>query len=177
MKVAIISDTHDNLATLDKFIAYAKENGILAVIHCGDIADGITLKRLAKKFSGQILAVFGNMDYHESLETAARKFPGQIQLFKNFGRTEIGGLKIGFCHFPETAKRACETPQENHDYSQENKFDFVFYGHTHKPWIEEINGCKVANPGTLAGMFYKAAFAVLDADTKKLELKLIEKLR
>lgn len=177
MKIAVISDTHDNLATLDKFLAYIKKNPVDAVIHCGDIAEGATLEKIAKNFSGNILAVFGNMDYRESVETAAQKFPGQIQLFKNFGQTEIGGLKIGFCHFPETAKRACEASQENPDYCRKNKFDFVFYGHTHKPWIEEINGCQVANPGTLAGMFYKAAFAVLDADTKKLELKLIERLR
>ncbi len=167
MKIAIISDTHDNLATLDKFLAHIKKNPVDAVIHCGDIADGITLERLAKNFSGPILAVFGNMDYRQSVEAAARKFPGQIQLFKNFGQAEIGGLKIGFCHFPETAKRAAEN----------QSFDFVFYGHTHKPWLENINNYQLANPGTLAGMFYKAAFAILDTDTKKLELKLIERLR
>lgn len=166
MKIAIISDTHDNLATLDKFLAYIAKNPVGAIIHCGDIAEGETLARLAKNFPGPILAVFGNMDYRQSVEAAAQKFSGQIQLFKDFGHAEIGGLKIGFCHFPETAKQACGN----------NQFDFVFYGHTHKPWQEEVNRCQLANPGTLAGMFYQATFAILDAGTKKLELKIVSRL-
>jgi len=119
MKIAIISDTHDNLATLDKFLDHIKKNPVGAIIHCGDIAEGETLARLAENFSGPILAVFGNMDYRQSLETAAEKFPGQIQLF---------------------------------------------------------NDCRLANPGTLAGMFYQATFAILDAGTKKLELKIVSRL-
>ncbi len=167
MKIAIISDTHDNLATLDKFLAYIKENPAGAIIHCGDIADGATLEKLAKNFSGEILAVFGNMDYRDMVEIAAKKYPGQIQLFKSFGQAELGGLKIGFCHFPEAAKRAAAN----------QSFDFVFYGHTHKPWLETIDNCQLANPGTLAGMFYQAAFAILDTDTKKLELKIVSRLK
>ena len=106
------------------------------------------------------------MDYRQSVEAATQKFSGQIQLFKDFGHTHISGLRIGFYHFPEAAKRAYEN----------NRFDFVFYGHTHKPWLETINGCQLANPGTLAGMFYQATFAILDAGTKKLELKIVSRL-
>ncbi len=166
MKIAIISDTHDNLATLDKFLAYIKQNPVAAVIHCGDIAEGATLEHLAKNYDGQILAVLGNMDYRESVEAIAKKYPKQIQLFKTFGQAELDGLKVGFCHFPETARRHCQT----------GDFDFVFYGHTHKPWIETLNNCQLANPGTLAGMFYQATFAILDAQTKKLELKILNRL-
>jgi hypothetical protein len=179
MRLAIISDTHDNLATLDKFLAYIKENPVKVVIHCGDIADGATLERLAKGFGGpplpgarlartggKILTVFGNMDYRESVEKTAKKYSEQITLFENFGQTKLGGLKIGFCHFPEMAKKYC----------LERQFDFVFYGHTHKPWLETINDCQLANPGTLAGMFYQATFAILDTKTKKLELKIVNRL-
>lgn len=166
MKIAIISDTHDNLATLDKFLAYIKENQVEVVIHCGDIAEGETLERLAKGFGNKILVAFGNMDYRESVKAAVKKHPEQIELFEDFGQTELGGLKIGFCHFPEAAKRVCEN----------NRFDFVFYGHTHKPWLETINNCQLANPGTLAGMFYRATFAILDIKTKKLELKILGRL-
>jgi len=167
MRLAIISDTHDNLATLDKFLAYIKENPVKTVIHCGDIASGETLARLAKNFDGDIFAAFGNMDYRESVEKSAKKFPERVRIWNEFGEIELGGLKIGFCHHKEIALRRCH----------EKKFDFIFYGHTHKPWIENINGCRLANPGTLAGMFYQATFAILETETKKLDLKILNRLR
>ena len=54
MRLAIISDTHDNLATLKKFIDFIDKNPVKAVIHCGDIADGETIEYLAKNFGGKI---------------------------------------------------------------------------------------------------------------------------
>jgi uncharacterized protein len=167
MKIAIISDTHDNLATLAKFINYVKENPVESVIHCGDIASGETIEYLAKNFNGKILAVFGNMDYRESVQTVVKKHPEKITLWQDFGQAEFKNLKIGFCHHKETA-----LPR-----TKNNEFDFIFYGHTHKPWLETINNCQFANPGTLSGMIYKAAFAILDLETKKLELIIIDRIK
>jgi len=180
MRLAIISDTHDNLATLDKFLAFIRENPVKYVIHCGDIAEGETLKRLADNFDGpplpgarlarmggKILVAFGNMDYRDSVERVVKKMPDKITLFNDFGQAELGGLKIGFCHHKETALAILKN----------QKFDFIFYGHTHKPWLETIDNCQLANPGTLAGMFYKATFAILNTETKKLDLKIVERLR
>ncbi len=165
MKIAIISDTHDNLATLDKFLAYIAKNPVGAIIHCGDIAEGETLTRLAKNFPGEILVAFGNMDYRDSVCAAIKK-SSRITLFDSFGQTEFNGIKIGFCHHKETGLAIFK----------KEKFDFIFYGHTHKPWLENIDGCCFANPGTLAGMFYKATFAILDIETRKLELKIVDRL-
>ena len=167
MRAAIISDTHDNLATLDRFLDFINKNPVEAVIHCGDIASGETVERLAKKFDGKIFVCFGNMDYRDSVAAVVKKHPGQIRLFENFGQAELDNLKIGFCHHKEIAL----------EYCHRNKYDFVFYGHTHKPWIDNIAGCQLANSGTLAGMFYQATFAILDTKTKKLELKIISRLR
>jgi putative phosphoesterase len=166
MKLAIISDTHDNLATLDKFLAYVKQNPTQAIVHCGDIASGETLKHLAEGFDRHIWAVLGNMDYEESVQNEAKALADKVTLFKSFGHAVFDDLKIGFCHSPEAAKSRC----------QNQEFDYVFYGHTHKPWVEKINGCTLANPGTLAGMFYQATFAVLDTETRKLELKIVERI-
>ena len=60
--------------------------------------------------------------------------------------------------------------------AESGKYDFVFYGHNHKPWIEEIGETFLANPGTLAGLFNKATFAILDTENKKLELKILERV-
>ncbi|MCU0653325.1 MAG: metallophosphatase family protein [Candidatus Pacebacteria bacterium] len=166
MKIAIISDTHDNLARLGKFLAYAANNSIEAVVHCGDIAEGETLGYLAKNFDGKIYAAFGNMCYRDSVRRSAKKLGDKVALFEDFGQVELDGLNLGFCHFIEEAKRNCKT----------NRFDFVFYGHSHKPWMEQFENCILANPGNLAGLIFKSSFAVLDTSTKKLELKITDQL-
>ncbi|MFH1192432.1 MAG: metallophosphoesterase family protein [bacterium] len=60
--------------------------------------------------------------------------------------------------------------------AESGKYDYVFYGHTHKPWEEMVGECKLLNPGTLAGMFYRATFAVWDTVNNKFSLKILEKL-
>lgn len=166
MKIAIISDSHDNLATLAKFFDFIKKNPVEVIIHCGDVAQSETMTYIAKQFDGHIYVCEGNMDYDHELEYAAAKFPEKISYFKNFGQAKIDGLIIGFCHHKETAVSQCKN----------GKFDFVFYGHTHKPWLETMNGCFLANPGNLSGTFYKATFAILDTKTKNLSLKIIDQL-
>jgi len=60
--------------------------------------------------------------------------------------------------------------------AKNSKYDLIFFGHTHQPWEKKIGDCRLVNPGTLAGMFNKATFAVYDSKTDKLELKLVERL-
>ena len=72
-----------------------------------------------------------------------------------------GARKIVFVHFPEIARKLAES----------GKYDFVFYGHTHKPWEEMIGKCKMLNPGNVAGEIYPPTFAVWN--TKDDSFKLI----
>lgn len=175
MKLAIISDTHDNLVTLGQAIEWIKKAGIDEIIHCGDVATAETLVRLAQSFSSKIHLVFGNMEINpEEMEQAASQNEnviiygekGELRLKSSAGQE----IKIGFTHLPEPARKMALS----------GKYDFVFYGHTHQPWEEvfEAGGRKVRliNPGNLAGMFYKATFAVYDVEVDKLELKILEKL-
>ena len=57
-----------------------------------------------------------------------------------------------------------------------DELDYLFYGHDHKPWLQEENSLIIANPGTLGGVFYKASFAILETVNGKLELKILEQL-
>jgi len=68
MKIAIISDTHDNLENLKKFLDFAKKEKIDVLIHCGDVTNGETLKEIEEKFEGRIYLALGNADIKDSLE-------------------------------------------------------------------------------------------------------------
>lgn len=196
MKIAILSDSHDNIPNLEKALDWINQEGIKIIIHCGDLgAPSILTKVMIPKFSGKIHLVYGNVDDPELLEKEVKNFEnikvhgevGEIELAAN---TKHSVSRIAFTHQPEKAK----------ELAQSGKYDIVFYGHTHKPWLQQVQinidqnadrrgydlgvnqlrnqrkSAMLVNPGTLAGMFYKATFAVYDTETNKLELKLLELL-
>ncbi len=176
MKVGIISDSHDNAPNLKKALAWMRKNKVEQIIHCGDLCAASFLEKiLAPKFFGKIHLVFGNVEDQESVSAKARKF-FHVAHYGDVGEIKIKNKKIAFTHYPQKAEKLAKS----------GKYDFVFYGHTHKPWSsfvkitddKEKKDKKVmlVNPGTLAGLFQKATFAVWDADNGELELKLVEKL-
>ncbi len=166
MKIAIISDTHDNLPNFEKAIGWIKKQEVETVIHCGDVCSPQVLKQALKNFSGKVFLVLGNADIGYGWETYSPSGFLNLKIFKNFGEIKAGDRNIAFCHFSKIAKKLC----------QSNEYDLVFYGHTHKPWLEEIGQCKLVNPGNLAGTFCKPTFAIYNTKTNVLELKILEKL-
>lgn len=169
MKIAIISDTHDHLPNFKKALDWIKKAKIKLVLHCGDVCAPAVLKEAAKDFSGKIHLVFGNVDGDRFLMTKQvyKKIIPNVILHGERGEIEVEKIKITFTHYPDFAKGLAAT----------QKYDLVFYGHSHKPWEEKIGRCRLVNPGNLAGLFYKPTFAVYDIKTDKLELKILEKLK
>ena len=166
MKIAIVSDTHDNVPNLEKALAWMNKNGIEQIIHCGDLcAPSILINVLVPNFSGLIHMVFGNVEDRELLSQKAADF-SHVKHYGEIGEVEIDGKKLAFVHFPDDGKKLAET----------DKYDLVFYGHNHKAWEEQVGKTRLVNPGTLAGLFAKATFAVYDTKSDKLELKILEQL-
>ncbi len=175
MKIAIISDTHDNIPNLEKALFWFKKLDISLIIHCGDLcAPSILTEVLVPNFSGKIHLVCGNADDQELLSVKVKELKN-VKLHEELGEIKIGNKNIAFIHKPERVKKIASS----------GRYDLVFYGHTHQPWVEEsklkIENCKLkivklVNPGNLAGIFYKATFAIYDTETDKLELKILERL-
>jgi len=168
MEIAIASDIHDNLPNLKKFLDYIKKEGVKRLILCGDTGNKETLDFINKNFGGKIFSVLGNMDtWRKSEIRSTKSLPGR-QAGETILKFKIDELKFAVTHFPDEAKKLALNRTEG--------CDFVFYGHTHKPWLEQVGKTILANSGNLAGIWYKATFAVLDAKTKKLSLKILDSL-
>ena len=163
MKIAIISDSHDNLPNFKKAVGWIKKQDIEVIIHCGDVSSPDILECVLADFSGRVLISLGNADADHGWE--GYLFSG-VEHFQDFGEIEIDGKKIAFCHFPNLAEQLAKL----------EKYDIVFYGHTHKPWEEKIGDCCLVNPGNLAGIHFKSTFAVFDTKTNNLELKILQQL-
>lgn len=171
MKIAIISDIHNNEANLKKVLDYCGREKIKTIICCGDLASKETLDFLYDNFSGTVHYTFGNMDEGQLRNVITWTSDVQnyrnIMIYKNFGETEIEGRKIAFVHFPSVARKLCES----------GKYDFVFHGHTHKPWEEIISSCKMLNPGNVAGEIYPPTFAIWETKDDKFSLIRIHALK
>lgn len=169
MLIAIISDSHDNLENLKKFIGWALENKVEKIICLGDVSRIETIKYLALSFPGEIFLVRGNACLYEDKDL--KKFEN-ISYRGEVGEEIVGDLKITFVHEPEKIKRFNLL-----NFRQEKLApNFIFYGHSHKPWLEKDGETFIANPGTLGGIYYGATFSLLNTETKKLELKLLDSL-
>ncbi len=152
MKIAIISDLHDNLSYLDIFLKHDKSDILLM---CGDITNLETLTIISESSYKKIYFVFGNADsfYPEEIPDNI------INLGESGIISDISGLKIGLCHEPfKIAKLLEEKPY------------IIFHGHTHIPWIEQKGETMIVNPGTLGGWRNPSTFAVWDTSRPAPEL-------
>lgn len=160
MKVLVISDIHDNLENLKSVLSFARDNNINILLCTGDVTNFDTLSFLSKNFDGDTHLVRGNADSFDDKE--AESFDN-INFYGKIGRFKLGDYKVGMCHEPYLIDKVLEEAS-----------DLVFYGHTHKPWIEKKGNAQIINPGTLGGMFGKATFALWEVEDGKLELKLVQ---
>jgi hypothetical protein len=166
MEIAIVSDTHGNVANFKKIIDWLNKENIQTILHCGDIGSPESLQESLADFKGKFLGVFGNMDKDFKIEIAEYNKISGVEISPEIFEKEIENKKIAFTHFPAAAKKM----------AQSQNYDLVFYGHTHRAWEEKHGNCRMINPGEAAGQFYKPTFAVYDTATENLELKILEKL-
>lgn len=160
-KLAIIADIHDNLVNLNHFLDWVKTQSIDTLICAGDVTNSKTLNILANNFTGTIHLVKGNAEIYTEEEIAG--YPN-IEYHKKLAIFTYNSYNLGVCHEPFLIKKLQEY----------KNLDYIFYAHTHKPWIYKENKTIIANPGTLGGMFSRASFSILNNKTGNLELKLLE---
>lgn len=148
MKIAIFSDLHDNLNNWQKFYSFINKEKIKLIFFVGDLTNKLTYQQIKKDFNYKIFFVSGNADLFSSPDLPEKQI------------IEINNLKIALTHLPDKAKKLCKN----------NNFDFVFYGHTHRPWINKINNTYLINPGSL-NKTIRPTFAILNTKNKNINLK------
>lgn len=171
MILAIISDIHDNLANLEKCLTWCNKNKVAKIICPGDVTNNETINYLSSNFKGEIFLVSGNAELYEEADLKAYRninYGGEISFFN------LDGLNFGLCHEPAKIKRILIEADKKD--SEHKRLDFIFYGHTHKPWLEKNGSTIIVNPGNLCGVFHEPTFAYLDTETRKLELKVLKEL-
>ncbi len=167
MRLAIVSDIHDNIWTLRAALSFAKEAD--ALLCCGDMCSPFIVGLMARDFpAGRIELVCGNNDGDLMRITQnVAKHAGRVRLHGEFAElpAEEYGLRIAMNHYPEIAQRVAAG----------GDYDLVCYGHDHRLAVgsSPASGTAVVNPGTLmgydpiAGAETPATFVIYDTDAKR----------
>jgi uncharacterized protein len=163
MRIAILSDTHDNIWRLDRALSRMGEADLL--IHCGDLCSPFVAKHLGEGAPGRpIHIVWGNNDGDPRMILRVASSYPEIQIHGPFAELELGDLRIGVNHYPEIARPLAAS----------GRYDLVCYGHDHTAHESRVGGCVLLNPGELMGLQGKATFAWFDTATREVRFQEVD---
>ena len=139
MKLAIISDIHDNVWTLQAALDRLQDTDLL--ICCGDLCSPFVVGLMAEGFHDPIHIVEGNNegDWRRIAQAAGKH--SHVHLLGEFFQDEFDGKRIAVNHYPDIAL----------PIAQSGKYDIVCFGHNHLFAIEQHGNTLMLNPGALLG--------------------------
>ncbi|MBV8382016.1 MAG: YfcE family phosphodiesterase [Planctomycetaceae bacterium] len=155
MRIAILSDTHDQLARTRVAVRWVVDQGAEALIHCGDLTGPDVVYGCAALPS---YYVFGNNDFDVEDLRRAMSDVGGVCLGRA-GEVTLAGRRIAVTHGDlsgEMRRLAARSP------------DYLLFGHTHRRVDERMGPTRRINPGAL----HRAAawtVALLDLGTDSLQ--------
>ena len=153
MRIALLSDIHDNIWRLEEVLPRLKE--AQALVFCGDFCAPFTLKMLAEGFQGPVHVVFGNNDGDKLLLCRVAAQAGNVTLHGEFAELELGRRRIAATHYPEIARGLAAS----------GHYDLVAFGHTHEYLCEQVGQAVLLNPGEVMGRFGLSTWAIYDTET------------
>jgi uncharacterized protein len=140
MKIAILSDIHDNVWNLAVCLEGIQKAE--ALICCGDLCSPFIVGLLAEGFRDRpIHIVFGNNDGDlYRITNSARRFD-YVHLHGEFFQTELDGQRFAVNHYDNIALRIAAS----------GEYHVVCYGHNHIYKIEALGRTLTINPGAIMG--------------------------
>lgn len=158
MQIGIISDTHDDMASIKKAVDVLNNRKVSRVIHAGDIVSPFTFE-VFKDLKGDFTGIFGNNDGDRLLlkEKSGNNIHNQPLMLN------IEKKRIIIFHEPYIVNEIAES----------GNFNIIIYGHTHKPDIRKVKDTLIINPGKVA-VLHKGKSTLAILDIRSLDVELVE---
>jgi hypothetical protein len=137
MLIGVISDTHDNVAAVERAVDAFEERGADVLVHCGDYVAPPVLP----SFSGhEVHGVLGNNDGElDGLEAGFRALGDDSRLHGRFAELTFDGVDLAVLHGEDLTRVE--------DLAATGDYDLVCYGHHHEAEVRDADGTVVLNPG------------------------------
>jgi putative phosphoesterase len=163
MKIAIMSDSHDNWLKLEEGIDVANTQQCTMLLFAGDLISppGIAI---LEKFKGNINFVWGNNEGEKVGISRKMDSLPNITMCGDIFDEEIEGIKVFMNHYPKIVELAALT----------GKYDLCIHGHTHIYRHETFGNTLLINPGEIQG--YKtgeSSFVTFDTQTRELQKHIV----
>lgn len=166
MKICVVSDSHDRAPMLAAAAQSAKEEGALAVLHCGDVIGANTLRALLEVGLPVHVVHGNNWGDPAALCQLAASSDGLLHYYGQDADLTLAGRRVFVTHYPHYGRAIACT----------GDFHLVCCGHSHRFEIvhqENIKGgtTLLVNPGTVAGLGAPATFAIGDLASLEFEIR------
>ena len=152
MRIAILSDTHDNIWVLKDLLAGLQAD---ALLFCGDFCAPFTLAQIAEGFFGPVHVVFGNNDGDKLLLSQVAGRFSHVTLHGDLAELELDGRRLAVTHYPRIGRALAKS----------SVYDLVCYGHSHERIVEQVGTTVLVNPGEVMGRLGPSTYAVYDTAT------------
>ncbi len=144
MKIAVLSDIHDNVWKLAAALAAIQDAD--ALLCCGDLCSPFVVHQMGRGFGKPIHVVFGNNDGDLFRITANARGYEHIRIHGELFRGEFDGKKFAMNHYDNIARPLAAS----------GEFDVVCYGHNHRYDVTRIGRTLAINPGAIIGATFAA---------------------
>ena len=138
--LVILSDTHRNLAPLDKIATVLSECDY--IIHLGDMASDA--RELVRAYPEKTYVIAGNNDF----------YGGESEII-----LDVEGRRIFACHGHRYGVRT--STRDLVAAAKERLCDIALYGHTHEAEVHEEDGVLVVNPGCVTRYSMRQSYCYL----------------
>jgi putative phosphoesterase len=200
MKIAILSDIHDNVWKLQKALDWitAPENTVEALMICGDLCSPFVLGMIQSRFQRPVHLVFGNNDgdtFRLTHLAGSQVFiHGELaeltyyegELYSGIEEaSDRQGLSIAVNHYHDIAEGLIQSGRYNVVcYGHNHKHRIAYYDRASRKYVDRSSGDTILsiNPGALMGFDpapvregehdIPSTFVVLDLDS--LETRTVE---
>jgi putative phosphoesterase len=161
MKIAILSDIHDNIWKLASVLEDVRRIEAGELIFCGDLCSPFTLKQIGEGMPGPVHVVLGNNDGDPMLLSKIAAGLSNVRLHGLFAYLTLDGQKVAITHYPPLGR----------DQALAGQYALVCYGHDHQAHIERVGHTTLVNPGEVMGRLGKSTYAVYDTATRTAEIR------